>query len=348
MKKIEVAIVGAGNVANSMHLPAWRRIPEVKITAVCDINKEYAERTAKNWKIPKIYTDFDKLLEEEEIAVIDICTPPSTHMSLSIKAMKAGFNVILEKPMAMSVEESEKILKEYQKRSDDIKLCIIHNYLFSPSMLKIKSILEKEKIEILGVDIRMLHTPADEMISDRNHWVHSLPGGRFGECLIHPVYLLHHLLGELKIRDVYVAKRGNYEWVNYDELLVTFSSNGKFGSIYISFNSPRETSFPTMKIYGKNLILNFDGTNSTLTIQKHLNTRSKIRRVLDSLHISTQVLKSTIENIFKVLTNRWKSGHETLFKLFVDSILKNRNMPYTPEEAFEANKIFLEILRRLP
>jgi predicted dehydrogenase len=132
--KITVAIVGAGNVANSMHLPSWAKIPEAKVVAVCDVNKEIAEWTAKRWTIPKVYTDFDELLEKERgaIAVIDICTPPSTHAPLSVKAMEAGFHVLLEKPMAMSLEESERILKEYQRRKDEVRLCIIHNYLFSP------------------------------------------------------------------------------------------------------------------------------------------------------------------------------------------------------------------------
>lgn len=347
MKRIKVAIVGAGNVANSMHLPAWRKIPEVEVVVVCDTNREYAERTAEKWKIPKVYTDFDKLLEGEKNAIVDLCTPPATHMPLSIKAMEAGFNVVLEKPMAMCIEESEKILREYQRRKEEVKLCVIHNYLFSPSMLKIKSVLEKRYVEILGVDIRML-APKDEMISNKNHWVHSLTSGRFGECLIHPVYLLQNLLGKLNIRDVYLAKRGGYAWVKYDELYATFSSDEKVGSIYISFNSPRETSFPTMRIYGKNAILNFDGTNSTLTIQSYMNTSSKIGRAIDSLHTSAQVLKSTTENMVKVLAGKWRLGHENLFRFFVNSILEDKEMPYTPEEAFEANKTFLDVLKRFP
>jgi predicted dehydrogenase len=348
--KIGIAIVGAGNVANSMHLPSWTKIPEAKVVAVCDVNKENAEKTAKKWKIPKVYTDFDELLEKERgaIAVMDICTPPSTHAPLSIKAMEASFHVLLEKPMAMSLEESEKILREYQRRKDEVRLCIIHNYLFSPSMLKIKSALEKNKVDVLGVDIRMLHTPQDEMISDRNHWVHSLPGGRFGECLIHPIYLLHNLIGKLNVRDVHAWKRGSYEWVKYDELLVTFDSGERFGSIYISFNSPRETSFPTVRVYGRNLILSFDGTNSTFTIQKSMDTRSNIRRAVDSLNVSMQLLKSMAKNALEVVTGKWRLGHENLFRFFVNSILKGNEVPYSPEEAFEANKTFLEVLKRLP
>ncbi|MBN1761694.1 MAG: Gfo/Idh/MocA family oxidoreductase [Methanomicrobia archaeon] len=345
-KERQIAVLGAGNVANGMHLPAWRNI-KAEVVAVCDTNRASAERTAKNWKIPRVYTDFDELLEVEKGAIIDICTPPVTHAPLSIKAMEAGFNVVLEKPMTMSIEESAEILTEYHKKREEIQLCVIHNYLFSHSMLKIKSILEKKRVEILDVNISMLHTLTDEMISDKNHWVHSLPRGRFGECLIHPVYLLRNLLGELTIRDVWSAKRGPYDWVQYDELHATFNSNEKIGSIYISFNSPRESSFPLMNIYGKNAIINFDGTNSTLTVQGRLNTSARTGRIADAFKVSSQTIGSTTKNAFNVLRGKWKSGHENLFRFFVDSISEDKEMPYTPEEAFEANRTFLEVLEKI-
>lgn len=182
---------------------------------------------------------------------MDLCTPPATHAPLSVKAMENGHHVILEKPMAMSVGETERIYKEYQRTKEEVKLCVIHNFLFEPPILEIKSILEKKRVDVLSIDIRMLHTPNDEMISDRNHWVHSLPGGRFGECLVHPVYLLRNLMGRLNVRDVYGVKRGLYDWVDYDELYATFDSSDKFGSVHISFNSPRWTTPLSMKIYGR-------------------------------------------------------------------------------------------------
>jgi predicted dehydrogenase len=129
--------------------------------------------------------------------------------------------------------------------------------------------------------------------------------------------------------------------------MITFDSGERFGSIYISFNSPRETSFPTVRVYGRNLILSFDGTNSTLTVQRGTDTRSNIKRAVDSLKVSMQVLKSTMKNALEVVTGKWKLGHENLFRLFVNSILKGGEVPYPPEEAFEANKTFLEILERI-
>ncbi|MDW8034353.1 MAG: Gfo/Idh/MocA family oxidoreductase, partial [Nitrososphaerota archaeon] len=61
-----VIVVGAGKVASRMHLPAWVKIPEVEVVAVCDLNRERAYAVAKEWRIGKVYTDFNEVLEEHE------------------------------------------------------------------------------------------------------------------------------------------------------------------------------------------------------------------------------------------------------------------------------------------
>jgi predicted dehydrogenase len=351
LNKISVAIVGAGYIANTVHIPVWRKIKGVDLTAIYDIDKERAEKTARKWRIPRIYTDFAKLLEEENEVIIDICTPPSTHVSLSVEAMRMGHSVVLEKPMAMSYEECKKIMDEYQKRKHEVRLCIIHNFLFTPPLLEIKSIINKKHIDILSVDIRMLHTPNDEMISDKNHWVHKLPGGRFGENLIHPIYILQNLIGRLNVRDIYTSKRGSYDWVKFDELFATFDSEGKYGTIHISFNSPRATNAPlSIRVYGKQLIINYDGSNLTLITQGSL-PQGAIWKVKDNLTLITQIAKSlikgTIQKTIRTVLGKNDTGHEYLFTSFIQSILENREMPYTPEEAYDATITFLEVLQRI-
>ena len=202
----------------------------------------------------------------------------------------------------------------------------------------------------------MLHTPSDYMISDRTHWVHSLPGGRFGENLIHPIYILRNLMGKLNVRDVYASKRGSYEWVNYDELFATFDSDGKFGTIHISFNSPRWTAPLSIRVYGKELIINHDGSNFALTTQGHLmqgylpnqNTyRTKLKLAKDNLQSVMQIIKSTGKTASRVMSGKMISGHEYLFSSFIRSILENKEMPYTPEEAYDATITCYEVLQRL-
>lgn len=356
MKSIDIVIVGTGDIANTMHIPIWKKIKEANVVGVYDINKEKAEKVARNWKIRRVYTDFTELLEKEQGAIIDICTPPSTHATLSVEALKTGHNVILEKPMAMSLEECKKIMDEYQKRKRKVRLCIVHNFIFEPPLLDIKSIITKKQLDILNVDLRMLHTPNDYMISERTHWVHSLPGGRFGENLIHPIYILRNLIGKLNVRDVYATKRGSYEWVNYDELCATFDSDGRFGTIHISFNSPRWTTPLSVRVYGKELIINHDGSNFALTTQgpllqgylpKQKTSWLKMKLARDNLQSVMQIMKTTAKTAIRAMSGKRISGHEYLFSSFIRSILENKEMPYTPEEAYDATITFLEVLQRL-
>ncbi len=356
MRNKDVIIIGTGDVANAMHIPIWKKIKNANLVGVYDINKEKAEKVAEKWKIERTYTDFTELLEEEPDAIIDICTPPSTHANLSIEAMRTGHNVVLEKPMATNVEECEKIMKAYQQNRKKIKLCIIHNFLFGTPLLNIKSIIAKKKVDVLSIDLRMLHTPNDYMISDRNHWVHSLSGHRFGENLIHPIYILRNLMGKLNVRDVYVSKRGSHEWVPYDELFATFNSEGKHGTIHISFNSPRWTAPLSVRVYGKKLIINHDGSNFALTTQGPLmqgfipnqNTlQTKLKLVTDNIQSVMQIMNSTAKTAIRVMSGKMISGHEYLLSSFIRSILENTEMPYAPEEAYDATITTLQVLQRL-
>ncbi|MGB9622306.1 MAG: Gfo/Idh/MocA family protein [Candidatus Bathyarchaeia archaeon] len=347
MKRVDVAVVGAGHAATTMHIPAWKKLKQANLIAVCDVDEERAKSIAKAWGIPRVYTDFNELLEKEKNAIIDICTPPPTHAFLSVEAMRMGHNVVLEKPMAMSYDECKKIMDEYQRRKKEVKLSIVHNFLFTRPLLGIRSIINEKGLDILRADIIMLHTPTDEMISDRTHWVHKLPGGRFGENLIHPVYVLRNLIGRLNLRDIFVSKRGHYDWVKYDELHVTFNSENKYGTIYISFNSPRVTNAPlSLRVYGKQLIINYDGSNLILTKQGSL-PQGKMYKVKDNFQYIVQIMGTLVKETAMAMTGKGKSGHYYLFSALVQAILENKDMPYTPEEAFDATITFLEVLQKL-
>jgi len=353
--RIPVMIVGAGIAANVLHLPTWKRVDGVEVTAICDINRENAARTAKQWRIPRVYDDIHLLMKEEKEGIIDICTSPGTHVSLAERAMEAGYHVLIEKPLTMSVEETERILRKHSQRKERGKVCVVQSMLFEPPILEIRSILAAKRVDVLSIDIRMLHTPNDKYLSTRDHWVHSLPGGRFGESLIHPVYLIHNLMrGPMNVRDVFSVKRGSYEWVDFDELNVALDNGTVHGSIHISFNSPRWTYAVSLRIYGKEAILHFDGTNLTSTVQGPLMQgwlpgagMPRWNLFKDSLSTCMSILMCTGKNGVKALSHTWGSGFFTLLRLFVNAVAEDGELPYSFQESCEANKTFLEILRHL-
>lgn len=344
----EIAIVGAGEVVNESHLPAWKKVSDARVIAICDIKEDAARNTARRWKIPRYYTNFRELLDCEKPSVIDICTPPATHLPLAIQALDAGCNVVLEKPMAMSLQDSDKIVKAYTERKDKrLKVSVIHNWLFPPHMRKILSKVNVGEVgDIIHVEVKAFSTHGEPMMSNPNHWCHSLPAGRFGEGLIHPIYILYHLLGNLKIKSLWVDKRGPHPWVAYDEVFITFEADKGSASIYNSHNSPM-TILPVIRIYGTKSHLKFESYDYTLSVRRH-SSEGTLNKGIDALSEIYQISKSLSLNIFnKVIHGRLKTGHEIFFNLFLDSVVNNRELPLTLEEAYGANKIFLNVLNEL-
>lgn len=113
---IRVAIVGTGNISRA-HIPGYLAFPDrCKIVAMVDIYPEKAEEKAKEFGIDcDIYDDHEKLLGRDNIDLVDICTPPYVHAQIAINCMKSGKNVLVEKPMAASLEECDQMLAAAQE-----------------------------------------------------------------------------------------------------------------------------------------------------------------------------------------------------------------------------------------
>jgi len=329
MREINVAIVGCGYVANG-HLKAWRKIREAQVVAVSDLNENLAKSTAEAWKVPRYYSTLSDLLAQCKVDLVDICTPPQAHAALAVEAMKAGVNVLIEKPMTMTVKDAEKIV-DCQKATG-VKAGVIHNWLFDDPVLQADSIIKKGKLEIFHIEIEALNTKYDSMAANQRHWCHKLSGGRFSEMLAHPIYLMRHFLGDIEVCEVQVSKIGDYCWMKYDELCATFKAGNKLGRAYASFNSSRDAIF--INIYGREGILKLELINSTVNFLPKRDA-TRLSKGFDSLGQAAQLVKSTTGNIVKVAFGRWRSGHDTCIKLFAESLINDQKPPVTVEEGLE-------------
>jgi len=342
MRGINVALVGCGFVANG-HLKAWRKVREARVVAVCDLNETMAKSTAERWRIPRHYTSFSELMDQKNINLVDICTPPQTHASLAVQAMKAGFNVLLEKPMTMTVKDAEEIVK--CQKTTGMKAGVIHNWLFEPPVLEADSLVKKRFLgEIITAEVEALSTKDDSMAANEHHWCHSLSGGRFSEMLAHPIYLLRHFLGEVEVGDVHVSKIGEYAWMKSDEFCGTFKVGNKLGRAYASFNAPREAIF--INLYGKEAIIKLDIINATVNFLPRRKT-SRFKKASDSLRQATQLMKSTAKNAAKITFGRWLSGHEMCIKLFAQSLISDNEPPVTVKDGCVVVKTLEEICERI-
>ena len=112
-KKLRVAIIGCGGIANGKHMPALKTIPEAEMVAFCDLIEERAENAKKAYgtEDAKVYTDYKELLKDSTIDVVHVCTPNRSHSFISIDALHAGKHVLCEKPMAKTFAEAQAMVK---------------------------------------------------------------------------------------------------------------------------------------------------------------------------------------------------------------------------------------------
>jgi predicted dehydrogenase len=343
--KLRIGVVGAGRITQESHLPVLKTLKKVEVAAICDQRISVAKEVASRFRVKSVFDDLAEMLLKEKLDVVDICTPPHTHASLSIQAMEAGCHVLVEKPMATSVHEADRMISSSKKHN--VKLCVVHQNICNPVVMKAKRLVETGAVgDLLNVDVRTFERKDSEMCLNENHWCHTLPGGIFYEILPHPVYLLQSFLKDIKPVNVVSRKLGNVKWMKNDELRVLVEAENGLGSIVVSCNSPIHGD--TFEILGSKKALRADLWGRTLITFKS-RTQSSFSVGISNMHLGLQLFKvigSTASTLLKTVRGN-VSAHYAFISRFIDSISNNIEPPTTAENGRETVKILEEICKQL-
>ncbi len=143
MKKLQIGIIGVGGIAQNRHIPAFLTLSEeVTIAGICDVNEQVAQSVAKKFNIPKVFHHYRDMFHEVDAVVI--CTPNKFHAELTIAALEAGIHVLCEKPMAMSLEESQQ-MSDAAEKSGKV-LAIAYHYRFMKESQAAKGLIAENEI----------------------------------------------------------------------------------------------------------------------------------------------------------------------------------------------------------
>lgn len=144
---INVGVIGLGRIAIEFHIPSLLRIKEVKIKGICARTKTKERLSLASNIGANFYQDYQELFERENLNAVYICSPTVFHKEMTITALKRGYHVFCEKPMAMNVDEAKAMCDEARKNSRI--LFVGYNRRFSPTYQKVKKFSEKRRINIL-------------------------------------------------------------------------------------------------------------------------------------------------------------------------------------------------------
>ncbi len=107
-RKFRVGIIGGGGIAQAVHIPGWRNLPEAEIVGIADVSEATAKKAAEAAGGAQVFTDYRELLKLD-LDAVDICTPNKIHTPAALAALTAGKHVLCEKPLAVSTAEVRQI-----------------------------------------------------------------------------------------------------------------------------------------------------------------------------------------------------------------------------------------------
>jgi len=341
---LKVAVAGTGLIATKKHFPAWKRVSDkAKVVALCDINREQAAKIADQFGIRETYTDVGKMLEKERPDVVDICTPPRTHAPLSIQCLEGKAHVLIEKPMATSLEECDAIIAAAE--ANDRRICMAHSDLFYPSVLKARQMIEAGRIgKFRGMHI-FLSTPTDYITSKEDHWANKLPGGVIGETGPHIVYLTLAFINPIENVCVHGKKLlPEYPWSPFEDYRVILSGSEAVSSTALTYASKHWAA--EIQFWGTDGILRADMETQALVVHRRTALTAK-DAALSTVSQTGALLGGMVGTGLSLATGRQQSTHARLIRQFIGSLASGAEPPVTAQEGRESIRVMSLIVQQL-
>jgi predicted dehydrogenase len=341
---LKVAVAGTGLIASKKHLPAWACLAnQARVVALCDINAEQSARLAGQFGVPKTYTDVGEMLQKERPDIVDICTPPRTHAALAIQCLEGKAHVLIEKPMATSLEECDEIINA--ANANNRRICMAHSDLFYPSVIKARRMIEQGRIGTFrGMHI-FLSTPTDYITSKEDHWANKLTGGVIGETGPHIVYLTLAFINPIETVLVHGKKLlPEYPWSPFEDYRVILGGVDAVSSTALTYGTKHWAA--EIQFWGTDGILRADMETQALVLHRRTSLTARDIAV-STLSQSGALLGGMAATGMSLLTKRYQSTHSRLIREFVESLKKGTEPPVSAQEGRESIRVMSLIAQSL-
>ena len=213
MKILKWGFIGCGEVTEKKSGPAFSEVTGSSVEAVMSRNEKNARRYAERHGINKWYSDAQELIDDPDVNAIYIATPPSSHATFAIMAMKAGKPVYVEKPLAANYEDCARVNRVSEETGVPCFVAYYRRYL--PYFQKVKQIVQNGTIgNVMNVQVRFAVPPRDLDYSNPENLPWRLQpdiagGGYFYDLAPHQLDLLQDMFGVIVEADGICANRAN-------------------------------------------------------------------------------------------------------------------------------------------
>lgn len=259
---LKIGDIGTGKIAQYRHLPEIQNNSHANVSAVCDIVETRAEQVAQEYKC-KAFTDYQELLQDQEIDAVVIATTNVTHAEIAIAALDLGKHVLCEKPMATTLDDAQKMLRA--AKSSGKQLMIAHNQRLEPAHVKARQLIKSGKLGKVLTFTSIFGHPGCEYwaIDGENTWFFKKEHaglGVLGDLAIHKFDLMRFLLDDdyieaFSILETLSKTYPNGEQIDVEDNATCFvrTKKGALGTIIASWTYENEDN--STRIYAENGVL---------------------------------------------------------------------------------------------
>lgn len=251
-RPLNIAMIGAGGVAR-FHMPAYQHYADqVRLVAICDPYEPHARRWAGEIGVSAVYTDVRRMLDEVDCDAIDLCAIHDCHAELAILALEAGKHVLVEKPMACSLEQCRAMIAAAEKAGRTLMVGQMQRY--HPSNRGVRKIICSGELgPVRAVRLDAMQNAPEGMSSAS--WLLNgaqAGGGILMSVAVHKIDLMRFLIGEVKrvtgvTRMAHPAFRNGAE--DYAAAILEFE-NGAIGEVFGTYSGFRQPWSEMFMIFG--------------------------------------------------------------------------------------------------
>lgn len=290
MKNINVAVIGVGNMGQH-HARIYSSLPNVNLVGVCDVDIKRASNIAQKYNC--LYSsDYRKFLHKENVDAVSVVVPTALHGRVACDVLEMGIHVLLEKPIATSLSEAQKII-DVAKKNKKI-LMVGHIERFNPAVVRLKKLIKKGALgKIVSINIKRVGgLPAQ--IKSNNVIL---------DLAVHDIDISNYLLEEDPVR-VYGLKSENITFGQEDSAVMLLQYDK--ASVVIEVNWVTPVKIRTLDITGTEGFAKLDYINQAVTLYKNksFNKSDFIRPIKNSLKIKkSEPLKRELEYFINCVRN---------------------------------------------
>ncbi|WLR52861.1 Gfo/Idh/MocA family oxidoreductase [Bacillus tianshenii] len=324
---VNFAIVGCGHIAKK-HAEAIEKCEGAKLVAVCDKVHQNMEFFTKEFGA-KAYTELEALLDNQEVEVVNICTPSGTHAPIAIEVAKTKKHIVVEKPMALTLTDADRMINTCNEYG--VKLAVVHPNRFRPAIIELKKVLEKKllgKISHVNATVRWNRNQA---YFDQADWrgTKNLDGGVLMNQAIHNLDLILWLIGD--VQEVFSMDATRLRMIEAEDVSVgvTKFKNGALGVIEAATTIYPTNLEETLSIFGETGTVKIGGTTANLI--EHWNLASMSEEEVS--HLKQTIQKDPFG----------KPGHQWIIEDMVHAIEDSREPIITGTDGRKALELVLAL-----